>query len=193
MQFPPCFVCSTNSCASNLLELLPCSEVPMAVCLLPFLCLSDYDFPGNVSMWNVSAMQRARGGTYKLRLLCLSAKLALIYTSSGFDHAIDEELQDLPKTCSRDTPRNLPRDWQSVSPGSLQLSTDECNSVSGVKMIMAEALLFLRALQFLFITFYTHLYNKWCLASHHVQEAFCLFRNRVSLDITKFMILFPHP
>lgn len=41
-----------------------------------------------------------------------------------------------------------------------------------------------------------HSFVQWtmsCLPSLTYQEAFCLFINRVSLDITKFMILFPHP
>lgn len=89
--------------------------------------------------------------------------------------------------------QNLPRSSQMIGTDSLQLHTNECASV---KVIMVSTLLFLRALQFLFIIFCTHLYNEQSPASHHLlthQEAFCLFINWVSLDITQFMILFLHP
>lgn len=63
---------------------------------------------------------------------------------------------------------NLSQDSQRVGTGSLQVSSDGCATVLSVKMIMAHALFFLRALQFLFIIFCTHLYNEQCLASHHL-------------------------
>lgn len=63
---------------------------------------------------------------------------------------------------------NLSQDSQRVGTDSLQVRTDECATVLSVKMIMAHALFFLRALQFLFIIFCTHLYNEQCLASHHL-------------------------
>lgn len=125
------------------------------------------------------------------------AKPAFVYTSPVFYYAVDEEHRDLPKTYLKNVPvHNLPRDSQRVGTRSVQLNSDEYATVLRVKMIMAHALFFLRALQFLFIIFCTHLYNEQCLASHHLlthQEAFCLFINRVSLDITQFMVLFPHP
>lgn len=156
-------VSAVQIAACNLLELL-LSEVLAAVCLLPFLCLSCHGFQGNVSVWNVSGTQRPRSGTFKSWLLNLSTQ-SPSYTQVL---ALFTLLMRNSRILQRPTPKtyhvfNLSQDSQRVGTGSLQVSTAECTTVLSVKMIMAHALFFLRALQFLFIIFCTHLYNEQCL------------------------------
>lgn len=158
---------SVQTAACTLLELL-LSEALTAVCLLPCLCLSYHGFQGNVSMWSVSGTHRPRC-TFKSWLLCLSTNLPY-YTQVL---ALIMLLLRNSRVLQRPTPKthhvlNLSQDSQRVGTGSLQVSSDGCTTVLSVKIIMAHALFFLRALQFLFIIFCTHLYNEQCLASHHL-------------------------